>query len=41
MSGMTPEQMATALGRGLLSFPVTNFDKDGRLDADKYRDNIG
>ena len=40
MTGMTPEQMATALGKGLLSFPVTNFGKDGRLDADGYRDNI-
>jgi 5-dehydro-4-deoxyglucarate dehydratase len=40
MSGMTPEQMAMALGRGLLSFPVTNFGRDGRLDADGYRDNI-
>jgi hypothetical protein len=27
MTGMTPEQMAAALGKGLLSFPVTNFGK--------------
>jgi 5-dehydro-4-deoxyglucarate dehydratase len=40
MSGMTPGQMASRLGAGLLSFPVTTFDENGRLDAAAYRDNI-
>ncbi|MCE8017225.1 5-dehydro-4-deoxyglucarate dehydratase [Halomonas sp. MCCC 1A17488] len=26
-----------ALGDGLLSFPITDFDKEGRFDADSYR----
>ena len=41
MTAMTPPQMAAALTQGLLSFPVTNFDKDGQLDAAAYRSNIG
>ena len=40
MMGMTPLEMAAALGEGLLSFPVTNFRKDGSLDAAAYRENI-
>jgi 5-dehydro-4-deoxyglucarate dehydratase len=40
MTGMTPDEMATALGKGLLSFPVTNFRADGELDPDAYRENI-
>jgi 5-dehydro-4-deoxyglucarate dehydratase len=40
MTAMTPAQMATALGKGLLSFPVTNFDPQGKLDPEAYRDNI-
>jgi len=37
---MTPIEMASALARGLLSFPVTNFSPDGALDTDGYRENI-
>ncbi len=40
MTGMTPLEMARALGEGLLSFPVTNFRPDGSLDAAAYRENI-
>ncbi|MBS0364336.1 MAG: 5-dehydro-4-deoxyglucarate dehydratase [Proteobacteria bacterium] len=40
MTGMTPIEMAGALGKGLLSFPVTNFHADGRFDPAGYRDNI-
>jgi 5-dehydro-4-deoxyglucarate dehydratase len=40
MSGLTPFEMAQALGEGLLSFPVTNFRDDGSLDAAAYRENI-
>jgi 5-dehydro-4-deoxyglucarate dehydratase len=40
MKGMNPAEMATALGKGLLSFPVTNFSADGALDPVAYRDNI-
>jgi 5-dehydro-4-deoxyglucarate dehydratase len=40
MTGMTPIEMASALARGLLSFPVTNFSPDGALDTDGYRENI-
>ena len=32
--------MANALGKGLLSFPVTNFHPDGTFDPKGYRDNI-
>ena len=40
MTGMTPVEMASALARGLLSFPVTNFFPDGALDPEGYRKNI-
>jgi 5-dehydro-4-deoxyglucarate dehydratase len=40
MTGMSPTEMATVLGKGLLSFPVTNFRKDGSFDPRAYRDNI-
>lgn len=40
MVGMNPQEMAAKLGTGLLSFPVTTFDQQGRLDAAAYRDNI-
>lgn len=29
-----------ALGDGLLSFPITDFDKNGRFDADSYRQRL-
>ncbi len=40
MTGMKPDEMASALVKGLLSFPVTNFSSDGTLDPVAYRDNI-
>lgn len=40
MTGMSPTEMASALGQGLLSFPVTTFHADGSLDPEAYRDNI-
>jgi 5-dehydro-4-deoxyglucarate dehydratase len=35
--GMKPSDMAAAIKRGLLSFPVTHFDTDDRFDAAAYR----
>jgi 5-dehydro-4-deoxyglucarate dehydratase len=40
MTGMTPDEMAAALGKGLLSFPVTTFHADGTLDSAAYHENI-
>lgn len=40
MTGMSPTEMGSALGKGLLSFPVTTFRADGSLDPAAYRDNI-
>ena len=40
MSDQTPSEMASALGKGLLSFPVTTFRADGSFDPKAYRDNI-
>nr|4UR8_A Chain A, KETO-DEOXY-D-GALACTARATE DEHYDRATASE [Agrobacterium tumefaciens]4UR8_B Chain B, KETO-DEOXY-D-GALACTARATE DEHYDRATASE [Agrobacterium tumefaciens]4UR8_C Chain C, KETO-DEOXY-D-GALACTARATE DEHYDRATASE [Agrobacterium tumefaciens]4UR8_D Chain D, KETO-DEOXY-D-GALACTARATE DEHYDRATASE [Agrobacterium tumefaciens]5HWJ_A Chain A, Probable 5-dehydro-4-deoxyglucarate dehydratase [Agrobacterium fabrum str. C58]5HWJ_B Chain B, Probable 5-dehydro-4-deoxyglucarate dehydratase [Agrobacterium fabrum s len=37
---MDPEQIKTALGSGLLSFPVTHFDAEGRFAADSYREHV-
>ncbi len=37
---MTPEQLKSALGSGLLSFPVTHFDAEGRFAADSYRAHV-
>ena len=37
---MTPEQIKHALGSGLLSFPVTHFDADGRFAADSYKSHV-
>ncbi|WP_363321762.1 5-dehydro-4-deoxyglucarate dehydratase [Sphingomonas sp.] len=34
---MSPEAMGRSLGEGLLSFPVTHFDADGRFDEASYR----
>jgi 5-dehydro-4-deoxyglucarate dehydratase len=36
----TVEQIRTALGDGLLSFPVTDFDANGQFNADTYRDRL-
>lgn len=35
---MAPEEMATKLGQGLLSFPVTHFDQNSQFDEAPYRD---
>lgn len=40
MTGMSPIEMGPALGKGLLSFPVTTFRADGSFDPKAYRDNI-
>jgi 5-dehydro-4-deoxyglucarate dehydratase len=40
MTGMSPTEMGLALGKGLLSFPVTTFRADGSLDPAAYRENI-
>ena len=37
---MTPEQLKTALGSGLLSFPVTHFDDEGKFAPDSYRAHV-
>lgn len=33
---MTPQEIKAALGAGLLSFPVTHFDKDGKFHSESY-----
>lgn len=38
MSDMTPQEMANAIGLGLLSFPVTHFDGNGEFDEKAFRD---
>src|SRR6201995_5887915 len=40
MSKMTPKEMATHIGGGLLSFPVTPFKSDFSFDEAQYRSNI-
>ncbi|SEN71049.1 5-dehydro-4-deoxyglucarate dehydratase [Loktanella fryxellensis] len=37
---MTPDEIKTALGAGLLSFPVTHFDADGAFNRDSYQRHI-
>lgn len=37
---MTPENLKIALGAGLLSFPVTPFDANGRFRPDVYADHV-
>jgi 5-dehydro-4-deoxyglucarate dehydratase len=37
---MTPEDLKIALGAGLLSFPVTPFDANGRFNPDVYADHV-
>lgn len=37
---MTPQDIKVALGAGLLSFPVTHFDAEGRFHADSYARHI-
>lgn len=38
MSRMTPAEMAATLGGGLLSFPVTHFDRQGQFVEAAYRE---
>ena len=38
MARMLPEEMATTIGNGLLTFPVTHFDADLAFDEVPYRD---
>lgn len=37
---MTPEHLKSALGSGLLSFPVTHFDDDGVFAPESYRAHV-
>lgn len=38
---MPPEEIKSRLSSGLLSFPVTHFDTDLRLNLDSYREHVG
>ncbi len=37
---MTPQEIKAALGAGLLSFPVTHFDADGKFQAKGYQRHV-
>ncbi|WP_046668658.1 5-dehydro-4-deoxyglucarate dehydratase [Neorhizobium galegae] len=37
---MTPEEIKVALGAGLLSFPVTHFDRQGQFQPESYRRHV-
>ena len=37
---MSPDDVKAALSSGLLSFPVTHFDAEGRLSLDTYRRHV-
>jgi 5-dehydro-4-deoxyglucarate dehydratase len=37
MTSLTPSAMIRQVGSGLLSFPVTHFDAEGRFDEEPYR----
>ena len=37
---MTPQELKAALGSGLLSFPVTHFDAEGRFAEDSYKKHV-
>ena len=37
MAQTDPKTMMQGMGGGLLSFPVTHFDADGRFVEDAYR----
>src|ERR687897_3352090 len=37
---MSPDEIKTALSSGLLSFPVTHFDADLRLNLESYRSHV-
>ncbi|UZW57738.1 5-dehydro-4-deoxyglucarate dehydratase [Sphingobium sp. JS3065] len=38
---MSPQEMAQRIGGGLLSFPVTHFDRDFAFDEAAYREHLG
>ena len=38
---MTPTEMATKIGEGLLSFPVTHFDEQCDFAEEQYREHVG
>jgi 5-dehydro-4-deoxyglucarate dehydratase len=38
---MDPQTLKAVLGSGLLSFPVTAFDREGRFNADAYGKHVG
>ncbi|PYE90363.1 5-dehydro-4-deoxyglucarate dehydratase [Phyllobacterium leguminum] len=38
---MSPEEIKSRLSSGLLSFPVTHFGEDLRLNLDSYREHVG
>src|SRR5512138_958354 len=40
MGHYSPEDMAAALGRHLLAFPITPFSESLELDVDTYRDHL-
>src|ERR1700761_9437495 len=40
MSSFTPREMATAIGAGLLSFPVSHFDDRLAIDETAYREHL-
>ena len=40
MSRMSPHELATKIGQGLLSFPVTHFGQQHEFDQNAYRDHI-
>lgn len=35
------EEVVQAIGNGLLSFPITDFDQQGHFDAESYRQRLG
>jgi len=37
---MTPNELKAKLGSGLLSFPVTHFDAEGRFAGESYREHV-
>lgn len=41
MSQLSAEELGPALGRGLLSFPVTHFDDELEFDERAYREHVG
>ena len=37
---MTPQDLKDVMSSGLLSFPVTPFDRNNGFDAERYRSNL-